>query len=144
MNLLRGIAQPSAKASTSAICAQPTRVIASPFFGLEFFGMDQCVEEVEAEPNGDDQPQDWFTHCLPLELTQGQRVKAHQRQYRATQRYERDIQHDHLLAGRASIARSRKRSIWICCARCKDFIKPQRLVGIGSITAGNRDLKLCP
>src|SRR5271155_1894954 len=64
MNLLSGMAQPRTKASTSAICAQPTSVIASPF-DLEFFRTDQCVEEVEAEPDGDDQSDDRFTHRLP-------------------------------------------------------------------------------
>src|SRR5580704_11211612 len=63
MNLLSGMAQPSTTASTSAICAQPMSVIASPF-DLEFFRMDQCVEEVEAKPDGDDQSDDRFTHSL--------------------------------------------------------------------------------
>ena len=50
MNLLSGMAQASTSARTSAICAQPTSVIAWPFFDLEFFRMDHCVEEVEADP----------------------------------------------------------------------------------------------
>src|SRR5277367_3070416 len=63
MYLLSGMAQARTRASTSAICAQPTSVIASPF-DLEFFRMDQCVEEVEAEPDGDDQSDDRLTHRL--------------------------------------------------------------------------------
>ena len=49
---------------------------------LEFFGVEQCVEEVEAEPDGDDQSDDRFTHQTPLKLTQRERVEAHQRQSR--------------------------------------------------------------
>src|SRR5271167_3909165 len=63
MNLLSGMAQARTRASTSAICAQPTSVIGSPF-DLEFFRMDQCIEEVEAKPDGDDQSDDRFTHSL--------------------------------------------------------------------------------
>jgi hypothetical protein len=48
--------------------------------------------------------------CL-LKLTQGQCVKAHQRQYRTTQRHECDVEHDRLLAGRASSVGPRKLSI---------------------------------
>ena len=32
------------------------------FLGSEFFGTDQCVEEVEAEQHGHDQSDDWFAH----------------------------------------------------------------------------------
>jgi hypothetical protein len=44
--------------------------------------MDQRVEEIEAEPDGDDQSNDRFTHRTLLELTQRERVNAHQRQRR--------------------------------------------------------------
>ena len=95
MNLLSGIAQTTTRASTSAICAQPTSVIASPLYDSEFLGMDQCVEEVEAEPEGDDQSDDRLTHgARLLKLPQGVRVNAHQRQNHAPERHERDIEHD--------------------------------------------------
>jgi hypothetical protein len=56
--------------------------------------MDQCVEEVEAEPDGDDQSDDRLTHgARLLELPQGVRVDAHQRQNRASKRHESDIEH---------------------------------------------------
>ena len=62
--------------------------------------MDQCVEEVEAEPDGDDQSDDRLTHGASLlKLPQGERVDAHQRQNRETERHKRDIEHDRLLAG---------------------------------------------
>jgi hypothetical protein len=44
--------------------------------------VDQRVEEVEAEPDGDDQSDDRFSHRTLLKLTQGERVDAHQRQRR--------------------------------------------------------------
>ena len=59
--------------------------------------MDQCVEEVEAEPDGDDQSDDRFTHLEPLKLTQGVRVEAHERQNSETERHECDVEHDRLL-----------------------------------------------
>jgi hypothetical protein len=61
--------------------------------------MDQRVEEIEAEPDGDDQSDDRFNHLEPLQLTQSVRVEAHERQNRTTQRHERNVQHDHFLAG---------------------------------------------
>jgi hypothetical protein len=64
MSLLSGMAQTITSTSVSAICAQPTSVIVMTS-SLELFRMDQCVEEVEAEPNGDDQSDDRFTHRLP-------------------------------------------------------------------------------
>ncbi len=39
--------------------------------------MYQGVKEVEAEPDGDDQSDDRFTHLTLLELTQRERVNAH-------------------------------------------------------------------
>src|ERR1700734_3852995 len=111
MNLLSGMAQARTRASTSAICAQPTSVIASPF-DLEFFRMDQCVEEVEAKPDGDDQSDDRFTHSLSLlQLTEREGVGAHQRQSRQTERYERDVEHVRLLTWMAFNADLRKHSI---------------------------------
>ena len=61
--------------------------------------MDQCVEEVEAESDGDDQSDDRLTHGALLKLPQGERIQAHQRQYRKAKRHECDVKHDHLLAG---------------------------------------------
>jgi hypothetical protein len=57
--------------------------------------MDQCIEKVEAERDGDDQSDDRLTHgARLLKLPQGARVDAHQRQNRKTKRHERDIEHD--------------------------------------------------
>ena len=64
--------------------------------------------------------------CL-LKLTQGQRVKAHQRQYRTTQRHECDVEHDRLLAGTASSAGPRKLSIANWAPAHKDFVSFRRL-----------------
>jgi hypothetical protein len=63
--------------------------------------VDQCVEEVEAEPDGDDQSDDRFTHplCL-LKLTQEERVDTHQRQNCESERYKFDVEHDRLLNSR--------------------------------------------
>jgi hypothetical protein len=44
--------------------------------------VDQRIEKVEAEPDGDDQSDDRFSHRTLLKLTQGERVDAHQRQRR--------------------------------------------------------------
>jgi hypothetical protein len=70
-------------------------------FDLEFFWTDQCVEEVEAEPDGDDQSDDRFTHLEPLKLTQGVRVEAHERQKHQPEDHECHVEHDRLLAGRS-------------------------------------------
>src|SRR5277367_5081886 len=75
MYLLSGMAQPTTRTSVSAICAQPTSVIASPF-DLEFFRVDQCEEEVEAEPDGDDQSDDRFTHS-PSPTADAGRARRH-------------------------------------------------------------------
>jgi hypothetical protein len=65
--------------------------------------MEQRVEEVEAEPDGDDQSDDRLTHSgRLLKLPQGVGVNAHQRQNRATKRHKRDIEHDCFLAWRVS------------------------------------------
>ena len=123
MNLLSGTAQPKTRASTSAICAQPTSVIASPLYS-EFFGMDQCVEEVQAEPDGDDQSDDRLTHgARLLKPPQGEGVNAHQRQNRASERHKRDIEHDCFLAGASPTAKRRKLSIPNRGRRRKDSIK---------------------
>ena len=85
--------------------------------------MDQCVEEVEAEPDGDDQSDDRFTHRRRLlKLTQGERVAAHQRQSRQTERHECDVEHVRLLAGVLLSAESRKLSIANWAAARKDLI----------------------
>jgi hypothetical protein len=73
--------------------------------------MDQCVTEVQAEPDGDDQSDDRLTHGgRLLKLPQGVRVCAYQRQNRATNRHERDIEHDPLLASAFPTADRRKLS----------------------------------
>jgi hypothetical protein len=57
--------------------------------------MDQCVEEVEAERDGDDQSDDRLSHGWRLsKLPQGVRVGGHQRQNRASERDECNIEHD--------------------------------------------------
>jgi hypothetical protein len=86
--------------------------------------MDQSVEEVEAEPNGDDQPDDRLTHgARLLKLPQGVGVNAHQRQNRATKRHKRDIEHGCLLACASPTAKRRKLSIPNRGWRRKDSIK---------------------
>jgi hypothetical protein len=60
--------------------------------------MDQCVQEVQAEPDGDDQSDNRLTHCGLLQLTQGERVEAHQSQNHDTKRHKCDVEHDRLLA----------------------------------------------
>jgi hypothetical protein len=85
--------------------------------------MDQCVEQIEAEPDGDDQSDDRFTHRLRLlKLAQGEGVDAHQRQHRKTEHHERDVEHDRLLAGALLNADPRKLSIANWAAGRKDFI----------------------
>ena len=85
--------------------------------------MNQRVEEVEAEPDGDDQSEDRLGHgAALLKLPKGERVNAHQRQNRNAERHERDIEHDRLLIGALLTAEPRKLSIWNWAARRKDFI----------------------
>jgi hypothetical protein len=84
--------------------------------------MDQRVEEVEAEPDGDDQSEDRFTHRMLLKLAQGERVTTHQRQNRQTERHKCDIEHDRLLAGAAISAWRRKLSIANWKAGRKDLV----------------------
>ena len=86
--------------------------------------MDQSVEEVEAEPDGDDQSDDRLTHSARLlKLPQGVGVNAHQRQNRATKRHKRDIDHDCFLAGASPTPKRRKLSIPNRGRRRKDSIK---------------------
>ena len=92
-------------------------------FSLELLWMNQCIEEVQAEPHGDDQSYDRFTHLEPLKLTQGVRVDAHQRQNRQSKRYKRDIEHDPLLASGRSTVERHKLSIPNRGSRRKDSIK---------------------
>jgi hypothetical protein len=64
--------------------------------------MNQRVEQIEAEPDGDGQSDDRFRHgAALLKLPEGERVSAHQRQNRNTERNERNVEHDRLLAGRS-------------------------------------------
>ena len=62
-----------------------------------------------------------LTACL-LELTQRERVNAHQRQNRETQRHKRDVEHDRLLVGSVLSANPRKLSISNWAAARKDFV----------------------
>jgi hypothetical protein len=84
--------------------------------------MDQCVEEVEAEPDGDDQSDDRFTHRRLLKLAQGERIDAHQRQNRETERHEYDVEHDSLLTGAVRSADRCKLSIANWVVGRKDLI----------------------
>jgi hypothetical protein len=89
--------------------------------------MDQRVEEVKAEPDGDDQSDDRLTHRLLLKLPQSDGVGAHQRQNRQTKHYECDVEHDRLLAGAVLSPGPRKLSIANLGGGRKDFIslRPQ-------------------
>jgi hypothetical protein len=74
--------------------------------------MDQRVEQIETEPDSHDQSNDRLTHRRRLlKLTQGERVGAHQRQNRDTERHECDVEHDRLLVGASLNADPDKRSI---------------------------------
>jgi hypothetical protein len=85
--------------------------------------MNQCVEEIEAEADGDDQSDDRLTHRLRLlKLTQSERVGTHQRQKSQTERYARDVEHDRLLTGALLNAGRRKLSIANWAAGRKDFV----------------------
>jgi hypothetical protein len=56
--------------------------------------MNQRVEEVEAEPDGDDQSNDRLCHGVTLlKLAQGERVNAHQRQNHQSERNECNVEH---------------------------------------------------
>jgi hypothetical protein len=60
--------------------------------------MNQCVEEIEAEPDGYGQPDDRLSHGASLlRLPEGERVNAHQRQNHDTERHECNVEHDRLL-----------------------------------------------
>ena len=85
--------------------------------------MDQCVEEVQAESDGDDQSDDRFTHRMLLKLAQCDGVNAHQRQNRQTEHYECDVEHDRLLAAEALSVDPRKLSIANWAAGRKDSIR---------------------
>ena len=150
MKALSGTAHARTRASVSAICSQPTSVIAKSS-GSEFFGSDQGVEEVEAEQHGHHQSDDRFGHrpCSlraekpvavsseqtlyvlidpilqsALELPQAHGVKPHQSDDRKAQRDESKIQHDLLLKYWCRTAAGRKVSIPIGASRHKDFIRP--------------------
>ena len=101
--------------------------------------MDQHVEEVEAKPDGDDQSDDRFTHVAPLKPTQGVSVEAHQRQSGATQRHERDIEHDRLLCAMVLSADRHKSSIGNRAPGCKDLVSFRRAsAGAGRALARGR------
>jgi hypothetical protein len=60
--------------------------------------MNQGVEQIEAEPDGDGQSDDRLSHgAMLLELPEGKRVDAHQRQNHDTKRHERHVEHGRLL-----------------------------------------------
>jgi hypothetical protein len=89
--------------------------------------MNERVEEVEAEPDGDDQSQDWLCHgAALLKLAKGERVAAHQRQKRNTSRHEHNIEQDRLLIGALLTAEPCKLSIRNWAAGRKEFIKCAR------------------
>jgi hypothetical protein len=88
--------------------------------------MNQRVEEIEAEPYGDDQSDDRLRHgATLLKPPEGERVDAHQRQNRNAERNERNVEHDRLLVGALLTAESRKLSILNRALRNKDFVKKQ-------------------
>jgi hypothetical protein len=69
--------------------------------------MNEGIEEIEAEPYGDDQSDDRLSHgATLLELPEGERVGAHQRQNRNTERNERNVEHDRLLSRDAPYPRA--------------------------------------
>ena len=61
-----------------------------------------------------------------LKLTQSERVDAHQRQSRQTERHERDVEHDRLLAEAVLSADPPKLSIANWAAGRKDFVSLER------------------
>jgi hypothetical protein len=64
--------------------------------------MKQRVEEIEAEPYRYDESDDRLRHgAMLLKLPEDERVSAHQRQNRNTERNERNVEHDRLLAERS-------------------------------------------
>ena len=82
--------------------------------------MNQCVGEIEAEPDGDDRSDDWLSHdAWLLKLPESNRV---QRQKHDTERNKRDIEHDRLPFWRALTAEPRKFSIPNRPGRNKDFV----------------------
>ena len=93
-----GTAAAITAARMRAICAQPTIVMMilsrSPRLFLEFLGMKQRVDEVEAEQHGDAQANDRFGHVrLRLKARTGARVKAHQRKEHGAEAEEDEIEH---------------------------------------------------
>ena len=69
--------------------------------------MNEGVEEIEAEPDGDDQSDDRLSHgATLLKLPEGERVDAHQRQNHNTERNERNVEHDRLLCSGAPYRRA--------------------------------------
>ena len=61
---------------------------------------------------------------IPSELPQAHGVEPHHCDDRKSERDEREIEHERLLAGRVRTVERRKFSISIRTARHKDFIKP--------------------
>lgn len=62
--------------------------------------MNQREEEIKAERDGDDQSDDRLSHgATLLELPEGERVGAHQRQKCNADRDEHYVEHDRLLNG---------------------------------------------
>ncbi|MGA7803176.1 MAG: hypothetical protein WCB02_00950, partial [Bradyrhizobium sp.] len=68
--------------------------------------VDQRVEEIEAEPDGDDQSDNRLSHgATLLKLPEGERIAPHQRQNHNTERHERNVEHDRLLSRRSLLPR---------------------------------------
>jgi len=85
--------------------------------------MNQCVEEIEAEPDGDGESDDRLSHgARLLKLTEGEGVDAHQRQNRDSERHKRNVEHDRLLLGALLTPGPRKLSIPNRAPRNKDFV----------------------
>jgi hypothetical protein len=90
---------------------------------LELFRTNQRVEEIQAKPDRDGQSEDRLRHgAAPLELPEGVRVNAHQRQENNAGRHECYVEHSRLLIGALLTAEPRKLSIWNWAAQYKDII----------------------
>jgi hypothetical protein len=86
--------------------------------------MDQRVDEVQAEPDGDDQSDDRLTHgARLLKPPHSEGVNAHQRQNHASERHKCDIEHDPFLAVGSPTVKRRKLSIPNQGRGYKDSIK---------------------
>jgi hypothetical protein len=86
--------------------------------------MDQGVEEIQAERDGDDQSDDRLTHgAPPLKLAQGVGIDAHQRQKRTSKNQKRNIEHNTPSRSHVPTAESHKLSMPNRGALHKDSIR---------------------